>query len=53
MLHEDRDLLERLRSASLQSAPDITWTAAGRKLLDVYRETVAAQSERVISAACS
>jgi glycosyltransferase involved in cell wall biosynthesis len=49
MLHEDRTLLERLRAASLRSAAEITWTAAGRKLLDVYRETVAAESERIIS----
>ena len=42
MLHEDRALLERLRAASLASIPEITWTAAGRRLLDVYRETIAA-----------
>jgi glycosyltransferase involved in cell wall biosynthesis len=42
MLHEDRALLERLRAASLRTAPEITWTAAGRILLDVYRETIAA-----------
>jgi glycosyltransferase involved in cell wall biosynthesis len=41
MLHEDRCLLESLRSASLQTAPEITWTAAGRVLLDAYRETIA------------
>jgi glycosyltransferase involved in cell wall biosynthesis len=42
MLHEDRALLERLRVASLKLAPEITWTAAGRILLQVYRETIAA-----------
>jgi glycosyltransferase involved in cell wall biosynthesis len=42
MLHEDRALLERLRAESLRTAPEITWTAAGAKLLDVYRETIAA-----------
>lgn len=42
MLHEDRALLERLRAESLRTAPEITWTAAGVKLLDVYRETIAA-----------
>lgn len=47
MLHEDRALLERLRSASLEACPEITWTAAGAKLLDVYRETIAAYSRRV------
>jgi len=41
MLHENRALLERLRAAGLESAPQITWTAAGRILLDVYRETLA------------
>lgn len=41
LLHEDRALLEKLRSASLQTAPEITWTAAGRVLLDAYGETIA------------
>jgi glycosyltransferase involved in cell wall biosynthesis len=41
MLHEDRGLLERLRAASLESCSEITWTAAGEKLLDVYRKTIA------------
>jgi hypothetical protein len=39
-------LLERLRAASLSTIPEITWTAAGVRLLQVYRETVVAQSER-------
>ncbi|HTZ95280.1 MAG TPA: glycosyltransferase family 4 protein [Terriglobales bacterium] len=42
MLHEDRALLERLRTNALKAAPGVTWTAAGRVLLDVYRETIAA-----------
>jgi glycosyltransferase involved in cell wall biosynthesis len=42
MLHEDRALLERLRTASLEAARGVTWTAAGRVLLDAYRETIAA-----------
>ena len=42
MLHEDRALLARLRATSLRTAPEITWTAAGRILLDVYRDTIAA-----------
>jgi glycosyltransferase involved in cell wall biosynthesis len=41
MLDEDRGLLESLRTASLRSAQEITWTAAGRKLLQVYCETLA------------
>jgi len=42
MLREDRALLARLRAASLAAVPEITWTAAGVKLLEVYRETIAA-----------
>jgi glycosyltransferase involved in cell wall biosynthesis len=41
MLHQDPELLARLRAASLQTAPTVTWTAAGRRLLDAYRETIA------------
>ena len=41
MLHQDRALLERLRAASLQECPEITWTAAGVRLLEAYRETIA------------
>lgn len=44
MLHEDRALLERLRAASLKIAPEITWTAAGRILLQAYVETIQAYS---------
>ena len=42
MLHEQPAVLERLRIESLRTAPDVTWTAAGAKLLGVYRETIAA-----------
>jgi glycosyltransferase involved in cell wall biosynthesis len=42
MLHEDRALLERLRTASLEAARGVTWTAAGRVLLNAYRETIEA-----------
>jgi glycosyltransferase involved in cell wall biosynthesis len=41
MLHEDRTLLERLRASSLCSAKEITWTAAGVRLLEVYRKIIA------------
>ena len=44
LLHEDRALLARLRSASLAAIPQIDWTAAGVRLLDVYRETIATYS---------
>lgn len=40
MLHDDRALLDRLRAESLNTAPAITWTAAGARLLDVYREVI-------------
>ena len=42
MVHEDRRLLERLRAASLTRVPELTWTAAGARLLEAYRETIAA-----------
>jgi len=42
MLHHDRALLEKLRSGGLNAAPEVTWTAAGRVLLNAYRETIAA-----------
>jgi glycosyltransferase involved in cell wall biosynthesis len=41
MLHEDRALLERFRAASLKASSGYTWTAAGVRLLDAYRETIA------------
>jgi glycosyltransferase involved in cell wall biosynthesis len=47
LLHEDRAALERLRAASLATVSELTWTAAGRILLDVYRETIAAHRARV------
>jgi glycosyltransferase involved in cell wall biosynthesis len=37
MLHEDRPLLEKLRAASLATAHELTWFAAGRKMLAAYR----------------
>jgi len=40
MLHDDRTLLEKLRAEALVTAPSITWTAAGRKLLEVYKGVV-------------
>jgi glycosyltransferase involved in cell wall biosynthesis len=42
MLHENRTLLERLRAACLEAAAGVTWTAAGRLLLEAYRQTIAA-----------
>jgi Tfp pilus assembly protein PilN len=39
-LNDDRALLERLRAASLSTLHEITWAAAGERLLSVYRETI-------------
>jgi glycosyltransferase involved in cell wall biosynthesis len=37
-VHEDRALLARLRAASLETASELTWAAAGRKMLEAYRK---------------
>jgi glycosyltransferase involved in cell wall biosynthesis len=47
MLNEDRALLDRLRTASLETARDVTWTAAGVKLLEVYGDVLAAERSRL------
>jgi glycosyltransferase involved in cell wall biosynthesis len=41
MLNDDREFLKRLRIAALGTVPDITWSAAGKRLLQLYRETIA------------
>jgi len=46
MLSQDRNLLERLRAASLTASSEATWTVAGAKLLQVYLETIAAHSRQ-------
>ena len=45
LLDGNRDLLQRLRDASLRTADEITWKEAGRRLLAAYRETIAAYRE--------
>jgi len=40
LLHGDRALLEKLRANCVGMAQDITWGAAGARLLEVYREVV-------------
>ena len=40
MLQEDRTLLEKLRAAGLKAAPELTWTAAGVKLLNAYHQVL-------------
>jgi len=46
MLNDDRSLLEKLREGALNAAPNVTWTAAGRVLLDAYRETIQAFKDK-------
>jgi glycosyltransferase involved in cell wall biosynthesis len=41
LLHQDRMLLQKLRTASLNTVNEITWTAAGARLLQAYRQVVA------------
>jgi glycosyltransferase involved in cell wall biosynthesis len=41
LLHENRALLEKLRAAGTRILPELTWTAAGVKLLEVYRQVIA------------
>jgi glycosyltransferase involved in cell wall biosynthesis len=40
MLHNDRALLQSLQSSSISTIHEITWKAAGLRLLDVYKETI-------------
>lgn len=40
MLAEDRDLLARLRAGCVKTAPNVTYTAPAKQLLDVYRDVV-------------
>lgn len=41
-LDQDRDRLAQLRAGCLASAPNLTWGAAGHRLLEVYEEIAAA-----------
>jgi glycosyltransferase involved in cell wall biosynthesis len=40
LLNEDRVLLETLRTESLRTVNEITWTAAGARLLQVYEQAI-------------
>lgn len=40
LVDRDRDLLRRLRDSSLATRSQITWGAAGKRLLDAYREAM-------------
>jgi len=46
LLDQDRGLLEKLRSESLRSINEITWSAAGRRLFTVYQEAIARHARR-------
>ena len=39
-LHENRDLLSRLRISGLRSVPSISWAAAGASLVEAYRRVI-------------
>ncbi len=41
LLDSDRDCLAQLRDECVRCAPRLTWSAAGRQLLDVYEQVVA------------
>jgi glycosyltransferase involved in cell wall biosynthesis len=40
LLHEDRALLARLRDGAISTAPQFTWSQAGVRLVEVYRDVV-------------
>jgi glycosyltransferase involved in cell wall biosynthesis len=48
-LDADRDLLEKLRAASLSTVEQISWRAAGVRLLVAYRQTIDAYHQSVAS----
>ena len=49
VLHEDRDLLHRLRTAGLKIVPEINWNAAGVRLLDLYGEVIASKKKESLA----
>jgi glycosyltransferase involved in cell wall biosynthesis len=42
MMHENLATRQTLRAGCLQTAPTLTWAAAGKRLLDTYRDVIAA-----------
>jgi glycosyltransferase involved in cell wall biosynthesis len=44
ILHQDRSLLERLRQSAVTTAANVTWDTAGIKLLQIYRQVIAANA---------
>jgi glycosyltransferase involved in cell wall biosynthesis len=53
MLHEDRGLLAKLRTASLSTASKITWTMAGRRLVEAYTEAISPMNPISAVTTCS
>jgi len=49
LLEQDRDLLARLRSESLKTIDQITWSAAGNRLYQAYRQALANRAELKIT----
>ncbi len=49
LLDRDRMLLEKLRVGASELCPEITWNAAGRRLLAAYQETITAYRDSVAS----
>ena len=49
LMHRDRALLEQLRAASLSTASELTWSAAGVKMLAEYRRILGEWSPRQAS----
>ena len=40
IMHQDRTFLLRMREQGLRDTPSLTWTAAGRTLVDAYEATI-------------
>ena len=49
LVHFDRELLNRFRNSSLSTIDEITWKAAGKKLLAAYSDTIAAHRSFALS----
>jgi glycosyltransferase involved in cell wall biosynthesis len=47
LIHADRGLLQRLQEGCRETAPSVTWTAAGIVLADVYKQVISQQRAKV------
>jgi glycosyltransferase involved in cell wall biosynthesis len=45
LLDQNPSVLQKLRAAGLETSPAITWTQAGKKLLEIYRDVVRKTAE--------